>query len=38
MSLWDLSQTVIGWKRANGVKDAPKFPTDEEFERALVEG
>lgn len=32
MSLWDLSQAYLGWKRANGVKDAPKAPSDDEFE------
>lgn len=33
MSLWDLSQAVIGWKRANGVKDAPRAPSDDLFEQ-----
>lgn len=37
MSLWDFSQTTTGWKRANGVKDAPRYPTDDEFERAVAE-
>lgn len=38
MSLWDLSQAWAGFKRANGVKDSPRFPSDEEFERAVAEG
>ena len=33
MSLWDLAQSVTGWKRANGVKDAPKAPSDDLFEK-----
>lgn len=37
MSLWDLSQAWSGFKRASGVKDAPRFPTDDEFERAIAE-
>ncbi|HYC66641.1 hypothetical protein [Brevundimonas sp.] len=38
MSLWDLSQSWVGGKRANGVKDAPNAPSDEDFERAVALG
>lgn len=37
MSLWDFSQASTGWKRANGVKDAPRAPSEDEFDRAVAE-
>lgn len=35
MSLWDLSQAAAGWRRANGVKDKPRAPSDDAFEQAV---
>lgn len=36
MSLWDLSQSWAGFKRANGIVDKPKAPTEAEFDAAIA--